>query len=86
MEGLTKDEIFHLLYNLCLKERAKGLEGWNLKLLWSAIIWRDGTEGFTKDEIFHLVSDEEIARSQSASSDDFLYQDPNPKYIVYSMM
>lgn len=38
----------------------------------------EGTEGLTKDEIFHLVSDEEIARSQSASSDDFQYQDPNP--------
>lgn len=34
LEGFTKVEIFHLLYNLlCLKERAKGLKGWNLQLV-----------------------------------------------------
>lgn len=71
------DEIFHLLYFLCLNERGKGLKD---QLVWSDIVWRDGAEGLTKDEIFHLVSDEEIARSQSASSDDYQYQDPNPKY------
>ncbi|XP_048781282.2 FYVE and coiled-coil domain-containing protein 1-like isoform X2 [Ostrea edulis] len=38
----------------------------------------DGNEGLSKDEIFHLVSNEEIARSQSASSEEFQYRDPDP--------
>ncbi|XP_061197499.1 FYVE and coiled-coil domain-containing protein 1-like isoform X2 [Saccostrea echinata] len=38
----------------------------------------DGSEGLSKDEIFHLVSDEEVARSQSVSSSEFQYQDPDP--------
>ncbi|XP_062571549.1 FYVE and coiled-coil domain-containing protein 1-like isoform X2 [Saccostrea cucullata] len=38
----------------------------------------DGNEVLSKDEIFHLVSDEEVARSQSFSSSEFQYQDPDP--------
>ncbi|XP_062615341.1 FYVE and coiled-coil domain-containing protein 1-like [Saccostrea cucullata] len=38
----------------------------------------DGNEVLSKDEIFHLVSDEKVARSQSFSSSEFQYQDPDP--------